>query len=189
MEEQFNFGEMIAGLKEGKVYRRAGWNGKGIYIALQTPDSKSKMTQPYIYINTTCLETTNPAAPKGRVPWLASQTDMLADDWVVTKHEMPKSMLPENIKGVEDADIIMRSVIAETHDHFIKCRTDLVEVCIHVEEMDIIKASRKHSTRYEKLVQQGPYEAAFDDRFWFVGPTRILETWDDADRRLPVEDD
>jgi len=40
------------------------------------------MTSPYIFIDTTGLQTENEAAPKSLVPWLASQTDMLADDWV-----------------------------------------------------------------------------------------------------------
>lgn len=39
------------------------------------------MTHDYIYIDTTGLQTDNPDAPKDRVPWLASQTDMLAEDW------------------------------------------------------------------------------------------------------------
>lgn len=77
-----NFGHALEMLKLGYSVCRQGWNGKGIFIALQTPDGNSKMTQPYIYIDTTLLQTSNPAAPKGRVPWLASQTDMLADDWV-----------------------------------------------------------------------------------------------------------
>lgn len=77
-----NFGQAIELLKEGKRVAREGWNGKGIYIKLQRPDANSKMTQPYIYIVTTGLVTDNKAAPKGIVPWLASQTDMLAEDWI-----------------------------------------------------------------------------------------------------------
>ena len=76
-----NFGQALEALKQGKKACRAGWNGSGIFIVLQRPDEHSKMTQPYIYIDTTGLVTNNPAAPKGRVPWLASQTDMLAEDW------------------------------------------------------------------------------------------------------------
>ena len=53
------------------------------FIKLQTPDVNSKMTSPYIYIDTTGLQTDNPMAPKSLVPWLASQTDMLAEDWMV----------------------------------------------------------------------------------------------------------
>ena len=75
-----NFGQALEALKQGKKASRAGWNGSGIFIVLQRPDEHSKMTQPYIYIDTTGLVTNNPAAPKGRVPWLASQTDMLAED-------------------------------------------------------------------------------------------------------------
>lgn len=78
-----NFGEALEKLKQGKKVCRKGWNGKGIFIELQVPDVNSKMTHPYIYIDTTGLQTNNPDAPKDRVPWLASQTDMLADDWEV----------------------------------------------------------------------------------------------------------
>lgn len=80
-----NFGQAIEALKEGKRVARKGWNGKGIYLELQIPDEHSKMTLPYIYIVTSRLETTNPDAPRGVVPWLASQTDMLSDDWIVVE--------------------------------------------------------------------------------------------------------
>ena len=78
-----NFGQALEQLKLGMKACRSGWNGKGIFICLQRPDENSKMTQPYIYIDTTELKTDNPDAPKGRVPWLASQTDMLAEDWII----------------------------------------------------------------------------------------------------------
>ncbi len=76
-----NFGQALEELKNGGKVARAGWNGKGIFIELQRPDANSKMTHPYIYINTTGLQTDNQYAPKNLVPWLASQTDMLAEDW------------------------------------------------------------------------------------------------------------
>ena len=78
-----DFGKAIESLKEGKKVRRKGWNGNGIFIELQVPDKDSKMTHPYIFIDTTNLQTNNPDAPKNRVPWLASQTDILANDWEV----------------------------------------------------------------------------------------------------------
>lgn len=77
------FGLAIEALKCGFKVKRKGWNGVGIFLELQIPDKHSKMTQPYIYIDTLNLETQNPNAPKGRVPWLASQTDMLAEDWEI----------------------------------------------------------------------------------------------------------
>ena len=80
-----SFGLAIEALKKGYKVARSGWNGKGIFIELQVPDINSKMTSPYIFIDTTGLETNNPNAPKSRVPWLASQTDMLADDWQIIK--------------------------------------------------------------------------------------------------------
>lgn len=79
----FNFGKALDALKAGKNVRRQGWNGTGIFLSLQVPDKHSKMTQPYVYIDTLGLQTLNPKAPKGRVPWLPSQTDILADDWEV----------------------------------------------------------------------------------------------------------
>jgi len=77
-----DFGKALHELKCGRQVAREGWNGKGIFIELQRPDENSKMTSPYIFIDTTGLQTDNKAAPKSRVPWLASQTDMLADDWL-----------------------------------------------------------------------------------------------------------
>lgn len=80
-----NFGLAIEALKMEFAVARKGWNGKGIYLELQVPDEHSKMTLPYIYIVTNGLVTDNHYAPKGRVPWIASQTDMLADDWYIVE--------------------------------------------------------------------------------------------------------
>lgn len=67
-----DFGYALNCLKVGKKVTRPGWNGKGMWLALQTPDAGSKMTLPYIYMST---------AQGALVPWLASQTDILATDW------------------------------------------------------------------------------------------------------------
>jgi len=66
------FGEAVKALEEGRKVQRVGWNGKGMYLELQVPDEHSKMTLPYIWMWTAC---------ENRVPWLASQTDILAKDW------------------------------------------------------------------------------------------------------------
>jgi len=74
-----DIGWAISQLKSGRRVRREGWNGKGMWLALQTPDINSKMTLPYIYIE---YPQGHPAYPNGsRVPWLASQNDILAEDW------------------------------------------------------------------------------------------------------------
>lgn len=78
-----SFGDAIVYLKAGYKVARKGWNGKGIFIALQTPTELSKMTSPYIFIDTTGLQGDNVDAPRSLVPWLSSQTDMLAEDWVI----------------------------------------------------------------------------------------------------------
>lgn len=74
-----DFGNAIRLLKEGHRVARQGWNGKGMWLALQMPDQHSKMTLPYVYLNYPEDAQNTPGA---RVPWLASQTDMLAEDWV-----------------------------------------------------------------------------------------------------------
>lgn len=78
----FDFERALNVLKSGgKVYRQ-GWNGKGMWLELQRPDEHSKMTLPYIYIEYP-PNPNHPVYPNGsRVPWIASQTDMLAEDWV-----------------------------------------------------------------------------------------------------------
>jgi len=81
-----DFGETLKALKVGNKVARKGWNGKGIFLELQVPDAHSKMTHPYIFINTTGLQTDNEAAPKNLVPWVASQTDLLAEDWELYFH-------------------------------------------------------------------------------------------------------
>jgi hypothetical protein len=81
--DYLTFGECIQALKQGLKLARKGWNGKGIFIELQVPDAYSKMSHPYIFINTTGLQTDNLDAPKNRVPWAPSQTDMLSEDWMV----------------------------------------------------------------------------------------------------------
>lgn len=74
MEPLCDFSAALYALKDGIKVSRIGWNGKGMWLALQTPDTNSKMTLPYIYMYT---------AQGDLVPWLASQTDILAEDWVI----------------------------------------------------------------------------------------------------------
>ena len=71
-----NFGEALELLKSGQRTQRAGWNGKGMHLQLQRPDAHSKMSLPYIYMKT---------ADDHLVPWLASQTDMLSEDWSIAQ--------------------------------------------------------------------------------------------------------
>jgi hypothetical protein len=78
-----DFGWALNALKRSEKVRRSGWNGKGIFLELQRPDEYSKMSHPYIYIDTTGLQSNNPDAKRNLVPWLASQTDMLSEDWEI----------------------------------------------------------------------------------------------------------
>lgn len=70
----FGIGQAVKEMQDGKRVARAGWNGKNMYLELQVPDDHSKMTLPYVYMRT---------ATNDLVPWLCSQTDLLATDWSI----------------------------------------------------------------------------------------------------------
>lgn len=67
-----NFGDALQALKDGRRVAREGWNGKGMYVELQVPDEHSKMRRPYLFMR---------PVDGDLVPWVASQTDLLAEDW------------------------------------------------------------------------------------------------------------
>ena len=75
-----DFGSALNELKAGNKVQRTGWNGKGLWLEMQRPDAHSKMTLPYLYLN---YPDDAQNTPGSRVPWIASQTDMLAEDWRV----------------------------------------------------------------------------------------------------------
>lgn len=92
-----DFSDALKAVKAGKKIQRKGWNGKGMWIEIQRPDKNSKMTLPYLYLN----------YPNGtRVPWLASQTDMLEEDWVVLEPERKKTIKFEAKDEDEFFDIL-----------------------------------------------------------------------------------
>ncbi len=67
-----DIGQAISIMRKGGAVTRPGWNGRGMWLKLQTPDVNSKMGLPYVYMKTATAQL---------VPWLASQTDLLATDW------------------------------------------------------------------------------------------------------------
>ena len=88
-----NFGDAIAALKAGKRVARAGWNGKGMFLFL-VPGSVFKVNRPPllgIYPEGTEIRyhahIDMKTASGEVVPWLASQTDMLAEDWSIEGEE------------------------------------------------------------------------------------------------------
>ncbi len=67
-----DFGRALDALREGLKVQRTGWNGKPVYIVLKEVYSKeSKGSTAEIFCPT----------QGDLVPWLASQTDILAEDW------------------------------------------------------------------------------------------------------------
>jgi hypothetical protein len=88
-----NFGKAIESLKEGSRVGRSGWNGKGMFLyyvpAASYPANRNTFNTmvgvfpddmvPY------CAYIAMKTAQDNVVPWLASQTDILAEDWQVVQ--------------------------------------------------------------------------------------------------------
>ena len=103
-----NFGEAIDALKAGKRVARSGWNGKGMWLALTpgsiVPCDKARGAAEHLAreLLTTDALSSHPR-PQDRsiiigahidmraadgslvIGWLASQTDMLASDWMIVE--------------------------------------------------------------------------------------------------------
>lgn len=75
-----SFSEALDAVKKGASIQRQGWNGIGLEVKAQFPDEHSKMTLPYLYIE---YPENHPVYPGAKCPWLASQTDIMADDWII----------------------------------------------------------------------------------------------------------
>lgn len=81
------FGEALERLKAGSMVRRAGWNGKGMHVyledMLQVPvrggafKGEVRKYDPFLVMFT--------AKGTHQAGWLASQADMLSDDWEVVE--------------------------------------------------------------------------------------------------------
>ncbi len=82
-----NFGQAIEELKAGKMVQREGWNGKGMHIYLEEgrylplavgiEKGTTRKYDPVI-----CMYTAQGTHQPG---WLASQADILAEDWQVAQ--------------------------------------------------------------------------------------------------------
>ena len=80
-----SFGHALMVLQDGKKVARSGWNGKGMFLyhvpansyPAQTEAAKGVFGDTVPYVAYIAMKT----AQGNVVPWLASQTDVLANDW------------------------------------------------------------------------------------------------------------
>ena len=81
-----NFGKAIEALKEGKKVARKGWNGKNQYVELASNISYKNANGEIINCEHNAIGN-NALAFVGtsgvQMGWLASQADMLAEDWEI----------------------------------------------------------------------------------------------------------
>ena len=100
MNEQMDFGDALRALKAGKKVARSGWNGKGMWLSLSGPlggrlvpsdafwsknNAEYAAQQEQFNGHATVLPCITMKTATGEIlmGWLASQTDMLAEDWEV----------------------------------------------------------------------------------------------------------
>ena len=84
-----NFGKAIEELKLGNKVSRQGWNGKGMFLALAYPHYADGRKSSSIEFNHKFKDVESSlanfivmkTADNKLIPWLASQTDVLAEDW------------------------------------------------------------------------------------------------------------
>jgi Protein of unknown function (DUF2829) len=91
-----NFGQALEALKQGKKVARRGWNGKGMFIYLvrgshipieslrnEAKEQLKNLEQTHVTINGHIdMKSADNSVVVG---WLASQTDMLAEDWEIVE--------------------------------------------------------------------------------------------------------
>ena len=86
-----NFGEALEELKAGNKVARSGWNGKDMFLFLVPGSTFVVNRHPLLGIYPEGTEISYHAhvdmktAQGDVVPWLCSQTDMLSEDWEITK--------------------------------------------------------------------------------------------------------
>lgn len=84
-EATFSFGEAIKYIKRGMKVKRKGWNGKNQHIELATRISYMTASDEFVNVEHDAIGNKAIAfcGTSGvQMGWLASQADMLADDWV-----------------------------------------------------------------------------------------------------------
>lgn len=67
-----DFGAALEALRNGENVSRKGWNGKGMWVELMVPDDDRYRQYLLMY-----------TVDGSYVPWVASQTDLLANDWAI----------------------------------------------------------------------------------------------------------
>ena len=67
-----NFGKALEQVKQGKGMRLSKWS-KDVVVRAQYPDEHSKMTAPYLYVESRF----------GRIPWKETMIELFSQDWEV----------------------------------------------------------------------------------------------------------
>ena len=148
--KKLTFGEAIEALKQGKKVSRKGWNGRRMYLWLKPATTikaewcKDPMLKEIVDANggeaealgTICMKTADNKILTG---WLASQTDMLSEDWFV----------------IASNDEIEEFYFVREPDHMIEYSRDIAAWS----DLEIVKQKHKtFKTKEEALEYQKQFE-------------------------------
>ena len=93
--EVFDFSEALKRIKKGRKVSRRGWNGKSQYIQIvtnvvgYTSSGKVESNKAIGFFGTSGLQ----------IGWLASQADMLAEDWYEVTDSKPSNTITKNVNA------------------------------------------------------------------------------------------
>lgn len=146
--ENLNIGHAVDMLKRGYKVARKGWNGKGMFLyyipenryTAITPIAKSFMgeDEKVPYAAYVAMKT----ADNKVVPWVCSQTDLLAEDWVVL-------------------DAVAISLNDDSTFTLYNLHNDVYNIiCKDYEDLDeVLKSIKENDTPYDKI-----YLVSFEDK-------------------------
>jgi len=158
----FDFGTALRALKDGSRVARKGWNGKGMWLALVRPQSKfdgfdvqphhKTVKTSYAAVGDeieglTCLPWIGMCtADNSFVPWLASQTDMLAEDWVILAPPVDRILVETGLdEAISAAALELRAMLGRGE---LRLRGDEEEAAMSGAVVAVVR----HTVRHRKDV-------------------------------------
>ena len=117
---QMDFGGAIKALKEGHKVARKGWNGKGLFLWLKpASEIKAEWCRDSMLKNlaeqnggsiealgTICMYTHDNSGRRAILTgWLASQSDMLLEDWVIVENHSDQDIVKITMSDLHNSNV------------------------------------------------------------------------------------
>lgn len=101
--QTFDIGEAVRQMRAGEKVARIGWNGKGMWLSLIEGKQIEVFGEPQLFRPYVMMKTVDGCF----VPWLCSQSDLLATDWCVAgKSEASPHIVLCSVEKSEPVDVV-----------------------------------------------------------------------------------